>query len=125
MESFGRLIYTPETAAGEAISKVESHTPKIEAPDSVSLGKPFEVRVSVGPHPNTVEHSIRRIEVYLYEDTRQFNPILLTTVDLTPVYSEPDVRLTVKLGKGGTIYAVEYCNLHGLWEARKEVKVST
>lgn len=63
MEAFGKLIYTPETAAEEAISKVESHTPKIEAPDSVKAGQPFELRVAVGPHPSTVEHSIRQIEV--------------------------------------------------------------
>jgi len=125
MEPLGKLIYTPESAAGEAISKVESHTPKIDLPDTVNSGKPFEVRVTVGPHPNTVEHSIRRIEVYFYEDGRAFNPMLLASIDLAPLYSEPEVRLTLKLSKGGTLYAVEYCNLHGLWEGRREVKIST
>jgi len=124
MDSFGKMIYTPETASGEAISKVESHTPKITAPDTVTAGQPFEVRVTVGPHPNTVEHSIRRIEVYLHEESRPFNPVFLTAVNLVPIYCEPDIRLNLKLNKGGTIYAVEYCNLHGLWEGRKAIKVS-
>lgn len=124
MKSFGELIYTPETASGEAISKVESHTPKIEAPDTVKPDEPFTVRISVGPHPNTVEHSIRRIEVYLYEEGRKFNPILIATVNLTPVYSEPKIELTLKIKRNSVIYALEYCNLHGVWENRKEIKVS-
>jgi superoxide reductase len=124
MDPFGKLIYTPETAAGEAISKVESHTPKITAPDTVTAGTPFEVRITVGPHPNTIEHSIRRIEIYLHEENRSFNPVLVAAVSLVPVYSEPDIRLNLKLDKGGTIYAVEYCNLHGLWEGRKSIKVT-
>jgi superoxide reductase len=125
VEPFGKLVYTPETAAGEAISKVESHTPKIEAPESVKAGQPFELRVTVGPHPNTVEHSIRRIEIYVNEEGRPFNPVHLAATALTPVYSEPNVMLSLKLSKPGTIYAVEYCNLHGLWEARKEIRVTT
>ncbi|WP_455364835.1 class II SORL domain-containing protein [[Eubacterium] cellulosolvens] len=124
MEPFGKMIYTPETASGEAISKVESHTPKIEVPESVSPGTPFEVKVSVGPHPNTVEHSIRRIEVYFYEENRAFNPVTITTANLTPAYTEPNITLTMKVTKPGTIYAVEYCNLHGLWEGRKEIKLA-
>jgi superoxide reductase len=124
MDPIGKLIYTPETAAGEAIGKVESHTPKIEAPESAKAGQPFELKVTVGPHPNTVEHSIRRIEVYFYEEGRSFNPVHLATIVLTPVYSEPNIRLNVKLNKSGTIYAVEYCNMHGLWEGRKQIKVT-
>lgn len=123
MKPFGNLIYAQETASGEAISKVESHTPKIESPKTVKADQSFDVRVTVGPHPNTVEHSIRRIEVYFYEEGRPFNPILLTTMNLTPIYTEPDVKLTLKAKKNGTFYALEYCNLHGLWESRKEIKV--
>ncbi len=123
MKSFGNLIYTPETASGEAISKVESHTPKIEAPSTVKKDEPFKVRITVGPHPNKVEHSIRRIEVYFYEEGRSFNPVMLAAIDLTPVYTEPDLELTLKLGTRGTLYVIEYCNLHGLWEARKDIQV--
>lgn len=124
MEDFGKLIYTPEKASGEAVSKVESHTPKIDAPDTVKADQPFEVAIKVGPHPNKVEHSIRRIELYFYEEGRGFNPIFLASVNLTPIYTEPNIRLTLKLKKSGVIYAIEYCNLHGLWEGRKEIKVT-
>jgi superoxide reductase len=33
------------------------------------------------------------------------------------------VILKLKLQKGGVIHAVEYCNLHGLWSGKKEIKV--
>ena len=124
MEVFGKLIYAPETASGEAISKVESHTPKIEVPDSVKIDQLFDLDVKVGPHPNTVEHSIRRIDVYFSEEGRSFNPVHLATTDLTPVYTEPNARMRLKLNKSGTVYAVGYCNLHGLWEGRKQIKVT-
>jgi len=41
MKNFGNMIYAPESASGEAISKVESHTPKIEAPKTVKADQPF------------------------------------------------------------------------------------
>lgn len=117
------LIYTAESAKGEALSKVESHTPKIEAPDSVRKGEVFKVKVSVGPHPNTLEHSIRSIELYVEEGGRAFNPILIGRYELTPVYSEPIVEAHLKLQKSGKLIAIEYCNIHGLWENYKEIKV--
>ena len=123
MESFGKLIYTPETAAGEAIGKVESHTPKIDAPETAQADQSIEVKISVGPHPSTIEHSIRKIEVYFYENGRPFNPLLLGVIDFTPVYSEPIVKITIKPKKSGTIFALGYCNLHGIWEGKKELKV--
>jgi len=119
----GDLIQTKESATGEALSKAEVHVPTIEAPDSVKANESFPIRVTVGPHPNLVEHSIRRIDVYYYEQGRAFNPILVSTHDLTPVYSEPDVRVNLKLSKSGGLHVVEYCNIHGLWEARKEIRV--
>ena len=124
MEDFGKLIYTPEKASGEAVTKVESHTPKIEAPDTVKADQLFEVTVKVGPHPNKIEHSIRRIELYFYEEGRVFNSIFLASVNLAPIYSEPHIKLMLKLKKSGTLYAIEYCNLHGLWEGRKEIKIT-
>ncbi len=123
MVGLRELIYTPTTARGEAISKVESHTPRIEAPDTVKPGEVFRVRVSVGPHPNVVEHSIRWIELYFEEDGRAFNPVLLGRYDFTPVYSEPIVDVYIRIQKSGRLIAVGYCNLHGLWENYKEVKV--
>jgi len=123
MSDFGDLVYTPEKARGEAAAKVESHTPRIQAPERVRANEPFEVEIEIGPHPNTTEHSIRRIEVYLQEENRTYNPILIASVDLTPVYSEPKLTLTLRMGNGGILHAIGYCNLHGLWEARKKIAV--
>ncbi len=117
------LIYTVGSARGEALSKVESHTPRIEAPDVVKKGEVFRVKVSVGPHPNTLEHSIRYIELYFEEEGRAFNPVLIGRYELTPVYSEPVVEAYLKLQKSGKLIALEYCNLHGLWENYRDVRV--
>lgn len=123
MKKFGDLIYTSEYAPGEAATKSETHTPKIEAPDQVKAGEAFKVTIRVGPHPNTVQHSIRWIEVYIEEEGRAFNPIHVATIDLAPEYAEPDIVLTLRLKKNSTLYVLEYCNLHGVWEARKQVRV--
>jgi len=122
-KKFGDLIYSPEVAAGEAVSKVETHTPKIEAPDEVKAGEPFYIKIKVGPHPNTLQHSIRWIELYFEEEGRAFNPIMLSRIHLEPELVEPEVTLKLVLKKSGVIYALEYCNLHGVWEGRKAITV--
>ncbi|HMA05272.1 MAG TPA: class II SORL domain-containing protein [Methanomicrobiales archaeon] len=122
-KNFGELIYTFDKAAGEALGKRESHTPKIEAPATVKPDQAFDLKVMVGPHPNTIEHSIRWITVWVNEDGRAFNPIFIGKASLTPVVAQPEVVFKVKLQKGGVIHAVEYCNLHGLWSGKKEIKV--
>ena len=121
--SFGNLIYTYDAAAGEALGKRESHTPKIEAPAQVKPDELFSLKVTVGPHPNTVEHSIRWIMVTFEEEGRAFNPVFLGKVSLNPVTTQPEVVLNVKLPKSGVIHALEYCNLHGLWAGKREIKV--
>lgn len=123
MTKLSNLIYSPEKASGEAISKVETHTPKIVAPYKVEKGEVFKIKVSVGPHPNTVEHSIRWIEVYYEEEGRAFNPIMLARAEFAPGMAEPEIEISVKLSKSGRIIALEYCNLHGLWENSKEIIV--
>jgi len=120
-KGIGDLIRTYNTAAGEAVGKRESHIPKIEAPDVVKAGEAFEIKVSVGPHPNKVEHSIRWVEVYFREEGRAFNPMMLARVAFTPPYSEPKFALKLNLRKSGTIFALQYCNVHGLWSAEKDV----
>lgn len=123
-KNLGDLILTYDSAAGEALGKRESHTPKIEAPETIKAEETFELKVNVGPHPSTVEHSIRWIEIYFYEEGRPFNPIMLSRVEFVPVLSEPSVTLKTKLQKSGVLHAVEYCNLHGLWSGKKGIEVS-
>ncbi len=117
------FIYSRERAKEEAVSKVETHTPEIECPDVVKAGEPFEVRISVTKHPNKLEHSIRYVEVFLVEEGRAFNPILVSRAMFTPEYAEAEVTFKLKLQKSGKIIALAYCNLHGLWENVKEVRV--
>ena len=99
----------------------------IEAPEEVKAGEEFEVRVVVGktvPHPNTVEHHIKWIMVFVEEGGRAFNPIHVATFGLGPGYGEPKVSFRLRLNKNSRIWALSYCNLHGLWENSREVRVS-
>ncbi len=122
-KSLKDLIYTYDGAAGEALGKRESHTPRIEAPAQVKPDEQFSLKVAVGPHPNMPEHSIRWIMVTFEEEGRAFNPVVLGKAAFNPVTTQPEVVLSLKLQKSGTIHALEYCNLHGLWEGKKEIRV--
>ncbi|RLG81226.1 MAG: desulfoferrodoxin [Thermoprotei archaeon] len=123
MPGISDLIYSPSRDRKEAISKVESHTPKIDAPGKVKAGEKVRFQVTVSSHPNTVEHSIQWIETYFEEEGRSFNPVLLARFEATPSYTEPIIEITVKLNKSGTMHALEYCNLHGLWENSRKIVV--
>ena len=46
--AFGNLIYTFDAAAGEALGKRESHTPKIDAPVRVKPDEAFDLKVMSG-----------------------------------------------------------------------------
>lgn len=122
-KDLGAAIYTYDMAAGEALGKRESHTPKIEAPAKAKADESIVVKVSVGPHPNTVEHSIRWVAVFFYEEGRAFNPLTLAKVSFNAPTTEPEVTLKVKLSKSGVIHALEYCNLHGLWSGKKAITI--
>lgn len=106
----------------------EKHTPVIEI---LEKGEKTKIRVSVGkeiPHPNTTEHHIAWIEIYFKPDDGKF-PYLLGrfTFDAhgastngpntSGVFTEPDVTLTVKIAVSGELFALSYCNIHGLWES--------
>ncbi|OHD57246.1 MAG: hypothetical protein A2Y33_14845 [Spirochaetes bacterium GWF1_51_8] len=116
--------------------KTEKHIPAIEAPKSVKKGEKVKVRVITGAeiaHPNTTAHHISYIEVFFKGDEDKF-PYLLgrfefsahgasaNGADTSTVYSDPDVTLTFKTEKSGTIIAASYCNVHGLWENSWEIK---
>lgn len=104
----------------------EKHVPYIEAPESVKKGEPFEVTIIVGkdvPHPNTIEHHIKWIQVYAVIEGRPYNPVHVATFDLGPTFAEPKVTFKMKLDTNAILFALEYCNIHGLWENSKEIKV--
>ncbi len=122
-KDLGSLIYTYDMAAGEALGKRESHTPRIEVPATAKPDQQVNLKITVGPHPNTVEHSIRWIAVFFQEEGRAFNPIILAKVSFNAQTTEPEITLSVRFAKGGVIHALEYCNLHGLWSARREITI--
>ena len=110
--------------------KSEKHVPVIDAPETVKADEMVKVVVQVGKeiaHPNTVEHHIRWIHVYFTPDDGKF------TYDLGkftfeshgegPVSTHSAAAFHFKTNKSGTLNAVSYCNIHGLWESSKAVKV--
>ncbi|MBS3817902.1 class II SORL domain-containing protein [bacterium] len=117
--------------------KTEKHVPVIEAPDSVSKGEFFDVKVTLGKevaHPNKTEHHIRWIDVYFQPEGEKFPCQLGKTEftahgestqgpDTSTVYTHHQVTLSFKTEKSGTIYATSYCNIHGLWKNAKDITV--
>lgn len=117
--------------------KSEKHVPVIEAPDSVGADQVFEVKVSVGKeisHPNTTEHHIRWIKLYfmpeggsaVYEVARlEFSAHGESGegANQGPVHTHHQGSAFLKTQKSGTLYATSYCNIHGLWENAKALRV--
>jgi superoxide reductase len=118
MARFGDVVIPPDKEGRE------KHVPHVEAPAKVKSGEPFAVTVIVGkeiPHPNTIAHHIKWIQLYAKEEGR---PVVhVATIDLGPTYAAPTVTLPVMLKKNSTLYALEYCNLHGVWDNSVEVVV--
>ncbi|MDR5659162.1 class II SORL domain-containing protein [Serpentinicella sp. ANB-PHB4] len=123
MKSIGQLFSSGDW-------KGEKHVPVIHCPDEVTKNESFDIKISIGDavkHPNTFEHYISWFKVFFHPEGGKF-PIELATFDFS-AHGESEnftgyVGLTeVQLSKSGTIYAVSYCNIHGLWENSKEVTV--
>ena len=101
--------------------KAEKHVPAISAPESAKAGEAFEVEVAVGkeiPHPNTLEHHIVWAALFFVADGSQL-PVELARAEFRAhgpdLFAEPVLKASVKLAKPGTLHAVAYCNIHGLW----------
>ena len=118
--------------------KGEKHVPVIDAPDNVETGKPFEVTVAVGkeiPHPNTTEHFIAWIDLYFKPNNGKF-AFHVGHVDFRahgesvkgpnqgPVFTEPKAAFTLTLTQPGTLVATSLCNIHGLWESSRDIRVA-
>lgn len=119
MKRFGEIIKTQEQEFAK-----EKHMPIIDAPQSARAGEFFEVTVTVGkevPHPNTLEHHIKWIQVYA--EFEGHAPVHVGTFDFGPTFASPTATFKMKLDKPATIYAVEYCNIHGLWEHQVKIGI--
>ena len=121
----------------EADWKTEKHVPVIECADAVKAGEFFEVRVSIGKevaHPNTTEHHIRYISLFFQPEGERFTYQIghfefsahgesVEGPDKGPVYTHHMACTSMKTSKPGTFFAMSYCNIHGLWQASREVKL--
>jgi superoxide reductase len=115
--------------------KTEKHVPVIECKDSVQKETPFEITVTIGKevaHPNTTEHHIRWIQVFFHPEGEKF-AYQLANCEFTahgehvdgpdegPAYTHHSVTITALVKKAGTIHALSFCNIHGLWENSKDI----
>lgn len=130
MKSMGELFATADW-------KAEKHVPVIEAPEAVKKGEVSKVTVSIGKeiaHPNTTEHHIRWIDVYFHAEGEKFAFLIgrgsfeahgesVQGPNTSTIYTHHEVTLAFKTDKPGVIIASSHCNIHGLWQNSKELKV--
>ncbi len=98
----------------------KKHMLSIDAPEKVAKDEVFEVKVEAGKlltHPNEPAHFIEWIELYC-GDT------FLGRASFSGGASLPLATFRVKLSHAhGPLKAWQKCNLHGLWENTKEIRV--
>jgi superoxide reductase len=130
MKQFGELYQTADW-------KTEKHVPVIECPAQVESGELFQVKVTLGKeiaHPNTTEHHIRWISIYFQPEGDKFTYQVghfhfsahgesTDGPNQGPVYTNHEVTASLKINKPGVIYAAALCNIHGLWQSGKEIKL--
>jgi superoxide reductase len=104
------------------LSDIEKkHIPTIDAPDSVGAREPFEVVIHVGKelaHPDEGAHHIQWVELFAGD-------AFLARADFTPTVSGSPVTFTLKLNEDTTLRALARCNLHGVWESERPLKVGS
>ena len=94
----------------------EKHVPVIELVSCDECGK-NAVKVTVGKevaHPNMIEHHIKWVVLFGVKDGVAVH---LATFDLGPAYGVPTIVAHINMEGLSELIAVEYCNLHGLWES--------
>ena len=99
----------------------EKHIPVIELQKCAECGEDVVV-TTVGketPHPNTIEHHIKWIQLYGLKKDNQL--LHLGTFGLGPAYTAPEVTAHLKTAELKTIFALAYCNIHGVWENSLEI----
>ncbi|MCQ6962856.1 class II SORL domain-containing protein [Methanolobus chelungpuianus] len=101
----------------------EKHVPEIDIIRGHGKDKNDFVRVTVGkevPHPNTAEHHIEWVE--LYGITKEGRTINFGRMGFEPIYTDPVATFHVKgIDNFKAFCALEYCNIHGVWQNCIEV----
>ena len=131
MKQLGELYQTADW-------KTEKHVPVIECPDRVKAGELFPVKVTLGKeiaHPNTTAHHIRWISVYFHPKGEKFAYQIghfefsahgesTEGPDTSSIYTHHEASTSMRTSKPGTLYATALCNIHGLWQSAKEIKIA-
>lgn len=121
----------------EADWKKEKHVPVIECADIVKADEFFEVKITIGKeiaHPNTTEHHISWVSLYFLPNGDKFpyhigryefnaHGASVQGPNTSSLYTKYAVTTWLKTSKPGSLLAVSLCNIHGLWQSSKEVKV--
>lgn len=116
--------------------KIEKHAPILTAPDEVNAGEFFRVTAHLGEaiaHPNTPQHHIAWMSLYFLPDGAKL-PIQLAHGEFCahsasagtepgPALTAPRMSAEVQLTRSGTLQAVAYCNLHGVWQTSKAIRI--
>jgi superoxide reductase len=117
--------------------KSEKHVPVIECSETVPANEVFDVKVTLGKevaHPNTTDHHIRWIQLYFKPEGDKFSYQVgnfeftahgesTQGPDKGPVYTNHSATATLKISKPGMLFATALCNIHGLWENSKSIKI--
>jgi len=118
--------------------KSEKHVPIIDCPDQFKKDEFTKVTVTIGKavaHPNTTEHHIRWIVVYFLPEGSKFafqvgrmefcaHGESAGGPNTGPVYTHHEACVSAKINLPGTLFAVAYCNIHGLWQSSKDITVA-
>lgn len=122
----------------EADWQKEKHAPAIECPDVVKPGEWVQVTLSLGKavgHPNTTEHHIRWVRCFFSPENDKFSYDLArfefnahgesaAGANQGPVYTHHEAQFSFKTSQAGTLHALSYCNIHGLWESVKRINLA-
>jgi superoxide reductase len=117
--------------------KREKHVPVIETQDKARKGEFFPVKVTVGkeiPHPNKTEHHIAWIDVYFLPSGEKFayqigkadfraHGASTQGPDTSTISTRPEIVLSFRTDKPGTLFALSYCNIHGIWQSSRPLEV--
>ncbi len=117
--------------------KNEKHVPVIKCPDSFTKDQMTAVEVAIGEeiaHPNTTEHHIGWIELYFMPEGAKFisqiarfeflsHGATVNGPNTGSVHTHHAGTVHMKTSEPGTLFATAYCNIHGLWQGSREIKV--
>ncbi|MDO5028286.1 MAG: desulfoferrodoxin family protein [Bacillota bacterium] len=107
--------------------KNEKHVPVIQVQKAVK-GEEVKVKLSVGEeigHPNTFEHHIAWFKLF-YQPEGFPKPVEVSTVNFSAhgegeIFTSYEAEVSFKAEKNGKLFALSYCNIHGLWESEVEL----